>query len=231
MSDEIGPAHFILNKAVKSVKIEEKLVTVTVADGQKLEADDVIVAVPVSTWKAIEFDPPLPADLTPQMGLNTKFHVAVKTRFWEQDNLSPRSLGEGPTSITWEDTGNLPEEGGVCLTVFAGGPTARQAIDWGAAQRDASYLAALERIYPKVREQFVKSRFTTWHEDPYTLGSYSFPAPGQVTTLGPRLVDGLGRLHFAGEHCCYAFIGYMEGALQSGVRLAKKLAKRDGLIK
>ena len=60
--------------------------------------------------------------------------------------------------------------------------------------------------------------------------SRSFPAPGQVTTIGPVLEAGLGRLHFAGEHCCPAFVGYMEGALQSGVRIAKKLATRDGLV-
>ena len=60
---------------------------------------------------------------------------------------------------------------------------------------------------------------------------YSFPAPGEVTTVGPLLHKGLGRLHFAGEHTCYAFFGYMEGALQSGVSLARKLARRDGLHK
>jgi monoamine oxidase len=37
-------------------------------------------------------------------------------------------------------------------------------------------------------------------------------------------------LHFAGEDTCYAFIGYMEGALQSGLRVAEKLARRDGRL-
>ena len=39
-----------------------------------------------------------------------------------------------------------------------------------------------------------------------------------------------GRLHFAGEHTCYAFTGYMEGALRSGLRVAEQLARRDGVI-
>jgi monoamine oxidase len=34
-----------------------------------------------------------------------------------------------------------------------------------------------------------------------------------------------GRLHLAGEHTCYAFVGYMEGALQSGVRVAQRIVK------
>ena len=43
---------------------------------------------------------------------------------------------------------------------------------------------------------------------------------------GPLLARGIG-----GEHCCDAFTGWMEGALASGVRLARRLAERDGLVK
>jgi hypothetical protein len=39
----------------------------------------------------------------------------------------------------------------------------------------------------------------------------------------------LGRLHFAGEHASYKFVGYMEGALNSGAAVAKRLATRDGV--
>jgi len=42
----------------------------------------------------------------------------------------------------------------------------------------------------------------------------------------------LTALHFvAGEHVCYAFVGYMEGALNSGRALAHRLARKDGLLK
>ena len=66
-----------------------------------------------------------------------------------------------------------------------------------------------------------------WPNEIWTAAGYSFPAPGQVTTVGPILRAGLGRLHFAGEHTCYKFVGYMEGALNSGVSLAKRIAVRD----
>ena len=77
----------------------------------------------------------------------------------------------------------------------------------------------------------MNSQFINGHNDPLARGSYSFPAPGQVMSIGPILEQGLGRLHFAGVHCCPAFVGYMEGALQSGVRLARRLAERDGIAK
>jgi hypothetical protein len=40
----------------------------------------------------------------------------------------------------------------------------------------------------------------------------------------------LKRVHFAGEHTCYAFTGYMEAALQSGIRVAEQIARRDGVL-
>ena len=98
-------------------------------------------------------------------------------------------------------------------------------------EQKTKYLEAVEQIYPGAGEEFVTAKFLNWHNDQFSRGSYSFPAPGQVTTIGPQLQPGAGPLHFAGEHCCYAFIGYMEGALQSGVRLARKMAERDRVAK
>jgi hypothetical protein len=51
----------------------------------------------------------------------------------------------------------------------------------------------------------------------------------EVTTVGPLLYAGVGdRLHFAGN-TCYKFVGYMEGALNSGASIARRLAVRDGV--
>jgi monoamine oxidase len=75
------------------------------------------------------------------------------------------------------------------------------------------------------------SKFMDWIGDKWTKGSYSFPAPGEVTTTAPLLRRPFARrLHFSGEHTCNAFVGYMEGALQSGLRVAESLAKRDKVI-
>jgi len=69
-----------------------------------------------------------------------------------------------------------------------------------------------------------------WPSIPWTRASYSCPAPGEVTTIGPLLFEGIkGRLHFAGEHASYKFGSYMEGALNSGASIARRLAVRDDL--
>lgn len=118
----------------------------------------------------------------------------------------------------------------MALVAFSGGPAAEANHRRAVAERQPTYLRMLESLYPGFSAQFIKGRFMDWIGDSWTKGGYSFPAPGQVTTMGPALRAGLGRLHFAGEHTCYQFVGYMEGALRAGASLAKRLALRDGVI-
>ena len=87
------------------------------------------------------------------------------------------------------------------------------------------------KIYPTFEQNYVGGRFMDWPGDEWTMAGYSFPAPGQITRMGPLLHKGMGRLHFAGEHTSYKFVGYMEGALNSGATIAKRIATRDGVLK
>ena len=92
------------------------------------------------------------------------------------------------------------------------------------AERTERYLTALSPVFKGVRASFERARFMDWPSDPWVKGSYSFPAPGEVTTLGPQLQQPWAkRVFLAGEHTCYAGVGYMEGALQSGARAAKRI--------
>jgi monoamine oxidase len=191
----------------------------------------VALAAPPTTWGKIQFNPSLPRALAPQMGHNVKYLAAVKGRFWKEKKLSPDSLTDGLVSMTWEGTDNQPDDAGACLNCFSGGPQAQQARDFPKNKRDAEYGAELEKLYPGFKDNFVGARFMDWPGEPWTLAGYSFPAPGQVTTVGPLMRKGVGNLHFAGEHTSYKFVGYMEGALNSGAALAKRLATRDGFLK
>ena len=95
-------------------------------------------------------------------------------------------------------------------------------------ERNVWAYVSLAPAYPELRDSVLRERFVDWTGFPLTRASYSFPAPGQVTAFGPALVDGIAGgdlppLMFAGEHTAYGFIGYMEGALSSGVRVGRAL--------
>jgi monoamine oxidase len=116
------------------------------------------------------------------------------------------------------------------MIAFSGGPGADAMRAIPPAKRDAAYARELAKRYPGLKDAFVRGLFMDWPAAPWTRASYSFPAPGEVTTVGPLLQEGIaGRLHFAGEHTCYKFAGFMEGALSSGVSVARRLAVRDGV--
>lgn len=232
LHEAIGHERVVTELPVTSVEIKANSAVVTCSDNRTLECDDVVLAVPPTTWKRITFKPSLPASLSPQMGTAVKYLANVKKPFWRDSKLAPDSLTDTMLSMTWDGTCGQADSDPSCLTAFSGGPAAEKARAFSDAKaRDAAYSDQYEAIYPGYKDSFTQARFMDWPSEQWTGGAYSFPAPGQVTTVGPALRKGLGRLSFAGEHTCYAFVGYMEGGLNSGVSLARRLATRDGVAR
>ncbi len=230
LAEQIGN-RLITGLPVTDVNGSGDKMIITCKDGRTIEVDDVVLAAPPTTWQKIRFSPEIPAAINPQMGINLKYLANVKSRFWNAKKLSPGSQSDTFVSMTWEGTDNQPGDGLAELSCFSGGPSAEKAIAIPKSDRDKVYGELLEKLYPGFNDNFVSSRFMSWPTEPWTLAGYSFPAPGQMTTVGPLMAKGVGRLHFAGEHTCYKFVGYMEGALSSGAAVAKRIAVRDGVVK
>ena len=231
LADAIGKANILLKRSATAVKETAKGVSITCSDGSVIEADEVVLAAPPSVWHKIAFEPGLPDSIKPQMGVAVKHLSALKTRFWKAKEQSPDSLSDGDISQTWEGTDNQPGDNGAALVAFSGGAAAeRIRARQGAARTDA-YEKQLEERYPGYGRQLVQATLMDWPSDPWTMAGYSFPAPGEVTRCGPTLHKGHGKIHFAGEHTCFKFVGYMEGGLSSGAELAKRIAVRDGVVK
>jgi len=185
--------------------------------------------VPPNTWNRIAFDPVLPAHIQPQVGSNTKFLMRVRGQFWRRGNLSPDLLSEGPVQMTWHQTDNQPGPG-TSMNAFSGGPAAEECRSWSSEERTRRYMEALSPVYKALPASVIQTRFMDWPGDAWAKGGYSFPAPGQIMRIGATLWDGIGgRLQFAGEHCSYAFVGFMEGALHSGAAAAKRVATQLGV--
>ena len=219
----IGTDRVRVRSIVSSIDVTKPTIVVTLADGTRLEGERVILAVPPPVWNRIAIAPRLPAGLAPQMGSNVKFLMALNGRFWRRRKLAPTVLSDGPIHLTWEATDNQKTQA-AAMVAFSGGPAADTCRGWTAIERNDRYLAALQPVYRDLRASFVKARFMDWPSDPWVKASYSFPAPGQVTTMLPLMARPIeSRLFFAGEHTCPAFVGYMEGALQSGVRAASAI--------
>ncbi len=78
-------------------------------------------------------------------------------------------------------------------------------------------------IYPGSRAALGASAGVAWANEPFTGGSYTAYAPGQVTRFWRTIRKPVGRVYLAGEHTS-TFTGYMEGAVRSGRRVAAQIA-------
>ncbi|MGC1614388.1 MAG: NAD(P)/FAD-dependent oxidoreductase [Candidatus Acidiferrum sp.] len=191
------------------------------------QAKDVILAIPPSVWSRIKFDREFPRG-KPQMGRNVKCLMRFQTEFWKRSRLSPNLTSDRTMELTWQATEGQKGPGQV-LVGFSGAGQADDCARWKPEERTGNYARELARAYRGARENLADLRLKNWPEDPFVKASYAFPAPGDILRWGPIFHQGLGRLHFAGEHTAYDFIGYMEGALESGIRVARCLTDRDKL--
>lgn len=96
---------------------------------------------------------------------------------------------------------------------------------WSEPARIEQCLQTLEKLYPGCRTELIKARSICWQHDPYVQAAYSYYGLGSVTKSARFLREPVGRLHFAGEHTS-PFLGYMEGALESGRRAAAEVLTR-----
>jgi monoamine oxidase len=83
-------------------------------------------------------------------------------------------------------------------------------------------LGQMEKPHPQIREFQEGGVVTAWSKDPYALGAFSAPEPGDVTAHLQALQRPHGRIHFAGEHTT-VLRASMEGALRSGIRAATEV--------
>ncbi|MCE9581960.1 MAG: FAD-dependent oxidoreductase [Planctomycetes bacterium] len=223
LADAIGLGRVRLGVPAVRVETRENGVIVKLEDLTKIEADWVVVAVPPSVWSRIVFEPALPTDLRPQMGSAVVFLAALDAPFWRGTGDSAEARTDGAISETWNGTTGQERGEGACLTAFSGGPAAEACRAFGREGRVGRYGEELGRLWPGYAEHFRKSLFMDWPSDPWVGAGTSFPAPGEVMALGSRLREGFGRIQIAGEHGSAGFVGTMEGALQSGVGVARKI--------
>ena len=196
--------------------------------GEAFSADWVVVAIPPNCWNNAMLPGVDLESIKIRMGPAVKHMMETKSRFWLREKLAP-SGSDDRLGMIWEGTDNQigPIENGAELTLFAGGDLAQKAR---IAPDPAAYCReGMEKLYLGFGAQMAADRFMDWPNEKWTQGGYSCPTRGQVTTAAKKLHETDGRLVWAGEHCCMAFFGYMESALQSGLHAAQIIAWSEGI--
>ena len=180
--------------------------------------DYVILATPPAVWPAVRSDPAFrPEDYRIAHGPAVKHLSTFDSEFWERAKQAPAALWDRLGSV-WDSTdGQDPHRRGPFgLTVYSGGPIIPDPKD---------YPKLIETLFRGYGANVRHSLLVDWPAMPWCRTGNSVPARGQVMTVSRNLSRPFqGRLFFAGEQASPGFFGYMEGALDAGLRAASQVA-------
>jgi monoamine oxidase len=198
------------------------------AAGTVVAAHRVVVALPPTMAGRISYDPPLPArrdQLVQHMpqGSVIKFHVLYDTPWWRAEGMSGRVLcPDGPIGVTFDCTPPAGTPG--IVTGFFEGPAAVDAGTKTSDERQAMVVDLLARTLGDQARDLLEYLDRDWSAEPFTRGCYgAHMPPGAWTVYGPALRQPVSRIHWAGTETAEHWTGYIDGAIESGQRVAAEV--------
>ena len=227
MAEQLGDV-VVVNAPVRSIAQTTDGVTVTSDAGVWTAALAVVTAAPAMAGR-ISYTPPMPPrrdSFTQRMPMGSiiKVHIAYETPFWRAKGLSGSILSDR-AATAWYDMSYPGVERGGLVGFFAGG----YAQAWADRSRDERRARVVEDIArylgPEARAP-IDYVDEVWPANAWQRGAYlAAPGPGVLTHFGQALREPVGRIHWAGTETADVSIGYFEGAIQSGGRVADDCIK------
>jgi len=240
---------YIFNNAVTAIDWHDDTIRVEAcsADGQIIsyEASAVIVTLPVGVLKSdpdgpnfVRFSPEIKEKRSVltriEMGCARRVSLAFKEKWWTEllkDIVPSRSqlgflFGQNvPISVWWT---NEPSDTAM-LTGWAGGPKAIEMEKLDDDQFVDLAITSLCRIFSvgesMLEYQFINGFTCDWHDDPFSMGAYSYMGTGGADAPNELAEPLSDRLYFAGEAASDGHWGTVHGAIASGINSAREFLK------
>ncbi|MBC8027981.1 MAG: FAD-dependent oxidoreductase [Steroidobacteraceae bacterium] len=208
---------------------DEKRVRAIVKRGashETFEADRLLCTIPFPALRGIETQPAFSAAkrrAIDELSYDTIVRATLqsRTRYWERDGFNGFGHSDTPQQI-WNFTHDQPGPRGLLVSFICGG-TGERVGDMEPEARERFLVDEMERAHPGLKQNYEGSFVHVWHKDPWQKGAIALPAPGQMTGICVGAEKPEGRIHFAGEHLSN-FSGWIQGALESGLRAVRELA-------
>ena len=216
---ESVPGEIRLDTRVTSVAQDRDGATVTTEAGDEIRARFVVSTLPVNAIEGIEFSPELP-EVWARQGAE---RVASQgTKVWIRVRGSvPRFFGYAtpshPLSVLKTE---FVEQDASVLVGFGPDHTALDVSDLAAVQ------AAVDAIRPGL--EVLDAVTHDWVADPLSRNTWMTHRPGQLTRDLAELKEPHGVVHFATTDNADLWGGFVDGAIESGLREARRIAARLG---
>jgi monoamine oxidase len=197
-----------LAAAARAVELANDSVAVHVDNGEVIEADHAVMAVPTAALSRIDFVPTLPgriraANSAIRYGQATKVAVVVPPR---KPFQAKAFIGGSTMSAGWRTR----------RVLYGFAPPGTEKCDATALTEDLCRGFGVE---PHTVEHV---EVVCWPHDQFTCGTYAHVSAGHFTDFRRSLPHRHGRVHFAGAERSNWTI-YMEGAVESGELAARSV--------
>ncbi len=219
----------LLDTAVHRVTQHDRDLVVTVRTGEstsELRARYMVSAIPASTAREVIFDPPLPepqrdALASLRYGCATRVLLQFDRRFWKARGRPVAFGTDLPIGAVWD--GNEHQKGRAGILSFLAGGYASKALQ-ELLRRDGIAGIVKQIGWMGRPSRIITARTIAWDDDPWVRGGYAYFHPGFDPLWRAWLARPAGRIVFAGEHTSIKWQGYMNGAIDSGLRAAAEVA-------
>ncbi|MGB5811821.1 MAG: flavin monoamine oxidase family protein [Polyangiales bacterium] len=202
-----------------------------VSDAGVVSGRYAIVAVPPTLAGRIDYEPGVSVardQLTQRfaMGATVKVVVTYKRTFWRDAGFSGEVVSaDGPLSVVYDNSSHDGKQ--AALVGFIVGKHARSWSSQPAADRERRVLAALAKYFGDDARLCEEYHELDWGTEPWSRGCpVGGLPPGVLSDSFANLRKPEGRIHWAGTESATEWMGYMEGAIQSGERAADEVIRR-----
>lgn len=200
-----------LETPVASIDRTGKTVIVTARDGRRFAAKAVICAVPMNCIKDIRFLPDLNAE---KLRLSREEHAAkgMKVLFQTEGEAEGHAV-VAPTGAPINLLNPIRIDGD--RRTYVGFGTDGAAFDPENLDEVNRVLASL---HPDLKA--VATTGHDWSNDEFARGTWHMPRPGQNLRTAAAFAEPEGHVHFAGDYLAKGWVGFMDGAIESGLLTA-----------
>jgi len=214
-----GEPELRLSTPVKAVRQEDDQVVVTTEGGETVSARAVVVTLPLNVLGQIEFSPSLSPEKRAaasegHAGSGVKLHIRVRGQLGGFNGVAP-----WPAPLTSIQTEFSDSEG----TVFTAFGPSGKLLD---INDDEAIQNAVRRMLPGAEVEWAVGY--DWNADPYSRGTWCVFRPGQLTRYLRELQRPEGKVFYASGDNANGWRGFIDGAIESGLRAGREVAAALG---
>lgn len=203
-----------LESPVSSVTQVADKVVVKTREGLIFTGKKVVCALPMNCIKNVEF---MPALADEKLTLSREEHAGkgLKVLFTTEGESQGHTVVAPPGSPI-NLLNPIREKGST--RVYVGFGTNGAAFDPENLEEVNRVLAGLQ---PELRATATIGH--DWNKDEFSLGTWHMPRPGQNVATESAFAKPEGAIHFAGDYLARGWVGFMDGAIESGFLAADEV--------